>query len=53
MACLNGVTGNLPVVTVHAPILDAEEEIKDSFYEDLQNALHRSASEDMPTAAGN
>ncbi len=53
IACLNGVTENLPVVTVYAPIPNAEEEIKDSFYEHVLNALHRSASEDMPTAAGN
>ncbi len=34
-AGLKGTTVNLTVVAVYAPTLDAAEEVKDSFYDDL------------------
>ncbi len=40
-ARLNGATVNLTVIAVYAPTLDAAEETKDSFCDDLQDAVGR------------
>ncbi len=42
---LKGTTVNLTVVAVYAPTLDAAEEAKDSFYDDLQHAVNRAPAE--------
>ncbi len=43
-AHLKGVTVNRIVVAVYHPMLDAEEEAKDSFYDDLQEAMDNAPS---------
>ncbi len=43
---------NLTVVAVYVPTLDAAEETKDSFYDDLQDAVGRVPSGDMLIVAG-
>ncbi len=50
-APLKGTTVNLTVVAVYAPTLDAAEETKDSFYDDLQDAVSRVPRGDMPRVA--
>ncbi len=44
IACarLKGTTVNLTVIAVYASTLDAAEETKDSFYDDLQDAVGKS-----------
>ncbi len=51
-ARLKGTTMNLTVVAVYAPTLDAAEEVKDSFYDDLQDAVDRVPAGDMLIVAG-
>ncbi len=51
-ARLKGTTVNLTVVSVYAPTLDAAEEAKDSFYDDLQDAVDRVPAGDMLIVAG-
>ncbi len=51
-ARLKGTTVNLTVVAVYAPKLDAAEEVKDSFYDDLQDAVNRVPAGDMLIVAG-
>ncbi len=43
---------NLTVVAVYAPTLDAAEKAKDSFYNDLQDAVNRVPAGDMLIVAG-
>ncbi len=43
---------NLTVLAVYAPTLDAVEGPKDSFYDDLQDAVGRIPAGDMLIAAG-
>ncbi len=43
---------NLTVIAVYAPTLDAAKETKDSFYDDLQNAVDRVPAGDMLTVTG-
>ncbi len=51
-ARLKGTTVNLIVVAVYAPTLDAAEEAKGSFYDDLQDAVDRVPAGDMLIVAG-
>ncbi len=51
-ARLKGTTVNLTVIAVYAPKLDATEEAKDSFYDDLQDAVDRVPVGDMLIVAG-
>ncbi len=44
---------NLTVVAVYAPALDAAEEAKDTFYDDVQDAVDRAPAGDMLIVAGN
>ncbi len=46
---LKGTTVNLTVVAVYAPTLNAAEEAKDSFYDDLQDAVDRVPVYAIPT----
>ncbi len=48
-AWLKGTTVNFAVIAVYAPALDAAEETKDSFYDDLQDAV---PTGDMVIVAG-
>ncbi len=43
---------NLAVIAVYAPTLDAAEEVKDSFYDDLQDAVNRVPAGDILIVAG-
>ncbi len=43
---------SLTVVAVYAPTLDAAEEVKDSFYDDLQDAVNRVPAGDVLIVAG-
>ncbi len=43
---------NLTVIAVYAPTLDAAEEVKDSFYDDLQDSVNRVPGGDMLIVAG-
>ncbi len=43
---------NLTVVTVYVPTLNAAEEAKDSFYDDLQDAVDRVHAGDMLIVTG-
>ncbi len=52
IARLKGTTLNLTVIAVHAPTLDATEETKGSFYNDLQDAVGRVPTGDMLIVAG-
>ncbi len=51
-ARLKGTTVNLTIVPVYAPTLGAAEEAKDSFNDDLQDAVDRVPERDMPIIAG-
>ncbi len=51
-ARMKGVTVNLIVIALYAPALDAEEEAKDSFYGNLQDAVHSVTAGDMLIVAG-
>ncbi len=51
-AQLKGTTVNLTVVAVYAPTLDAAEDAKESFYDDLQDAVNRVPAGDMLIVAG-
>ncbi len=51
-ALLKGTTVNLTVIAVYAPTLDAAQERKNSFYDDLQDAVGRVPSGDMLIVAG-
>ncbi len=42
---------NLTVVAVYAPTLDATREAKDSFHDDLQDAVDRVPTGDVPIVA--
>ncbi len=44
---MKGTTVNITVVAVYAPKLDAAEEVKDSFYDDLLGAVNRVPAGDM------
>ncbi len=43
---------NLTVITVFVPTLDAAEEAKDAFYDDLQGAASRVPTGDMLIVSG-
>ncbi len=43
---------NLTVIAVYAPTLDATEEAKESFYDDLQDAVDRVPAGDMLIISG-
>ncbi len=47
-----GTKVNLTVIAVYAPTLDATEETKDSFYDDLQDAVGRVPAGDTLIVAG-
>ncbi len=49
---LKGTKVNLTVIAVYAPTLDAAEETKDSFYDDLQDATGRVPAGDMLIVTG-
>ncbi len=49
---MKGAKMNLIGIAVYAPTLGAEEEVKDSFYADLQDAVDRVPTGDMLIAAG-
>ncbi len=51
-ARLKGATVNLTVVAVHAPKLDADQEVKDSFSDDLQEAFDRVPAGDWNARPG-
>ncbi len=51
-ARLKATTVNLAVVAVYATTLDAAEEAKDSFYDDIQGAVDRVPAGDMLIVAG-
>ncbi len=51
-ARFEGTTVNITVVAVYAPTLDAAEEVKDAFYDDLQGAVDRVPTADMLIVAG-
>ncbi len=51
-ARLKGTTMSLTIVAVYAPTLGAAEEARDSFYDDLQDAVDRVPERDMPIIAG-
>ncbi len=44
---MKGEIVNLIVIAVYAPALNAEEEAKDSFYDDLQDAVDRVSAGDV------
>ncbi len=46
-ALLKGTAVNLTVIAVYVPTLDAAEETKDSFYDDLQDAVGKVPTGDM------
>ncbi len=54
LACarFKGTTVNLTVVAVYDPTLDAAVEVKDSFYDDLQDAVDRVPAVDILIIAG-
>ncbi len=49
---LKGVSVNLTVEAIYAPTLDATEEAKGSFYDDLQDAIDSTPSGNMMIVAG-
>ncbi len=51
-ARLKRATVNLTVVAVFVPTLDAAEELKESFYDDLQETIDSAPSGDMLIVAG-
>ncbi len=51
-ARLKGMTVNLTVIAVYAPTLDAAEETKDSFYDNLQDAVGSVSTGNMLLVAG-
>ncbi len=51
-ARMKGVILKLIIIAVYAPTLDAEENAKDSFYDDVQDAVDSVPAGDMLIVAG-